>query len=168
MMADAYASGCTRAAGYGPGDGNRRPAHDQQGSEARVIRPGRGIAIPVEELEWRFSASSGPGGQHANTSNTKVEARLDLRTSPSLSDDVRERLVARLGPVVRVTCQTTRSQTRNRDLAVAELERRLAGALVRTTPRRPTKATRGSQRRRLEAKARRSQLKSQRRRPPAE
>jgi len=136
--------------------------------QTSVIRPGRGVAIPLEELEWRFTASSGPGGQHANTSNTKVEVRLDLRRSPSLSDDARERLVARLGPVVRVTCQTTRSQSRNRELAVAELERRLAAALVRTTPRRPTKATRASQRRRLDAKSRRSELKSQRRRPPAD
>ena len=133
-----------------------------------MIRPAPGVRIPVEEVEWRFTASGGPGGQHANTSNTKVEARLDLAASPSLTDEVRDRLVARLGPVVRVTCQTTRSQTRNRELALELLEQRLAGALVRTRVRRPTRATRGSQQRRLETKSRRSETKAQRRRPPIE
>ncbi len=133
-----------------------------------VIRPRRDVAIPIDELEWRFTASSGPGGQHANTANTKVEVRFDIRTSPSLSDEVRGVLLSRLGPMVRVTCQTTRSQARNRELALETLEQRLASALVRVTPRRPTRATKGSQRRRLEAKSKRSQLKAQRRRPPAE
>ncbi len=133
-----------------------------------MIRPRRDVAIPLDELEWRFSASSGPGGQHANTANTKVEVRFDVRTSPSLTDEVRSVLLSRLGPTVRVTSQTTRSQARNRELAVATLEKRLASALERRTPRRPTRATKGSQRRRLEAKSRRSQLKAQRRRPPAD
>ncbi len=131
-----------------------------------MIRPAPGVRIPDEEVEWRFTASGGPGGQHANTSNTKVEARLDLAASPSLTDEVRERLIARLGPVVRVTCQTTRSQTRNRELALGVLEQRLADALVRRRVRRPTRATRGSQQRRLDEKSRRSATKSQRRRPP--
>ena len=96
---------------------------------ADELRPGWGIVIPVTEVEWRFSASSGPGGQHANTSNTRVEARLDLASSPSLSEHQRARLVGRLGPEVRVVCQTERSQTRNRSIALQRLEERLAAAL---------------------------------------
>jgi ribosome-associated protein len=135
---------------------------------ADELRPGWGIVIPVTEVEWRFSASSGPGGQHANTSNTRVEARLDLASSPSLSEHQRARLVGRLGPEVRVVCQTERSQTRNRSIALQRLEERLAAALVLQRARRPTRATRGSQVRRLESKSRRSDVKRARRRPSAD
>ena len=132
------------------------------------LRPGGGVVIPVSEVEWRFSASSGPGGQHANTSNTRVEARLDLASSPSLSEHQRARLVGRLGPEVRVVCQTERSQTRNRSIALQRLEERLAAALVLQRARRPTRATRGSQVRRLDSKSRRSDVKRARRRPSAD
>ena len=135
---------------------------------ADELRPGWGIVIPVTEVEWRFSASSGPGGQHANTSNTRVEARLDLASSPSLSEQQRVRLVGRLGPEVRVVCQTERSQTRNRSIALQRLEERLAAALVLQRARRPTRATRGSQVRRLESKSRRSDVKRARRPPSAD
>jgi len=135
---------------------------------ADELRPGWGIVIPVSEVEWRFSASSGPGGQHANTSNTRVEARLDLASSPSLSEHQRARLVGRLGPEVRVVCQTERSQTRNRSIALQRLEERLAAALVLQRARRPTRATRGSQVRRLDSKSRRSDVKRARRRPSAD
>lgn len=135
---------------------------------ADELRPGWGIVIPVTEVEWRFSASSGPGGQHANTSNTRVEARLDLASSPSLSEHQRARLVGRLGPEVRVVCQTERSQTRNRSIALQRLEERLAGALVLQRARRPTRATRGSQVRRLDSKSRRSDVKRARRPPSAD
>ena len=135
---------------------------------ADELRPGWGIVIPVSEVEWRFSASSGPGGQHANTSNSRVEARLDLASSPSLSEHQRARLVGRLGPEVRVVCQTERSQTRNRSIALQRLEERLAGALVLQRARRPTRATRGSQVRRLDSKSRRSDVKRARRRPSAD
>ena len=135
---------------------------------ADELRPGWGIVIPVSEVEWRFSASSGPGGQHANTSNTRVEARLDLASSPSLSEHQRTRLVGRLGPEVRVVCQTERSQTRNRSIALQRLEERLAGALVLQRARRPTRATRGSQVRRLDSKSRRSDVKRARRPPSAD
>jgi ribosome-associated protein len=135
---------------------------------ADELRPGWGIVIPVTEVEWRFSASSGPGGQHANTSNTRVEARLDLASSPSLSEHQRARLVGRLGPEVRVVCQTERSQTRNRSIALQRLEERLAAALVLQRARRPTRATRGSQVRRLESKSRRSDVKRARRPPSAD
>jgi len=135
---------------------------------ADELRPGWGIVIPVSEVEWRFSASSGPGGQHANTSNTRVEARLDLASSPSLSEHQRARLVGRLGPEVRVVCQTERSQTRNRSIALQRLEERLAAALVLQRARRPTRATRGSQVRRLDSKSRRSDVKRARRPPSAD
>ena len=135
---------------------------------ADELRPGWGIVIPVTEVEWRFSASSGPGGQHANTSNTRVEARLDLASSPSLSEHQRARLVGRLGPEVRVVCQTERSQTRNRSIALQRLEERLAAALVLQRARRPTRATRGSQVRRLDSKSRRSDVKRARRPPSAD
>jgi len=133
-----------------------------------ALRPGSGIVIPVSEIQWRFSASSGPGGQHANTSNTRVEARLDLANSPSLDEHHRARLVARLGPEVRVVCQTERSQTRNRSLALDRLEERLAVALVLKRSRRPTRATRGSQKRRLDSKSQRADVKRNRRRPSAD
>lgn len=132
------------------------------------LRPAPGVTIPLGEIRWRFVASSGPGGQHVNTSNTKVEARFDVSASPSLSPEVRARLVESLGPVVRVTAQDSRSQAANREAALARLEARLAAALHRRPTRRPTRATKGSIRRRLEAKSRRSETKARRRPPPAE
>ena len=128
-----------------------------------LLRVTATVAIPLEELEWRFSTSSGPGGQHANTANTRAEVRFDVATSPSLGEGQRARLLARFGPLVRVVASDERSQTRNRDLALERLATRLAEGLHVDRPRRPTRPTAGSERRRLEAKRRRARLKQQRR-----
>jgi ribosome-associated protein len=125
-----------------------------------VVSPS--LRIPLEELEWRFSASSGPGGQHANTSNTRAEVRFDVLASPTLREDQRARLTERLGPIVRVVASDERSQARNRDLALARLAERLASALEVQTPRRPTRPTLASKRRRLDDKRRRAAQKRNR------
>lgn len=130
-----------------------------------LLRITRSCAIPLSELEWRFSSSGGPGGQHANRSNTRAEVRFDVAASPSLLDVHRERLVQRLGPVVRVVADDERSQLRNRDLALERLRARLAEALRVERTRRPTAPTRGSKLRRLESKKRRSDIKRLRRPP---
>jgi ribosome-associated protein len=121
------------------------------------------VAIPLEELTWRFSGSGGPGGQHANTANTRAEVRFDVAASPSLGESQRARLVARYGPVVRVVVSDERSQIRNRQLALDRLAARLADGLHVDRPRRPTRPTVGSERRRLEDKRKRAHLKQQRR-----
>jgi ribosome-associated protein len=136
---------------------------DDDGS---VLRVTPSLAIPLDELEWRFTGSGGPGGQHANTSNTRVEVRFDVASSPSLSDDQRQRLLERLGPAVRVVASDERSQTRNRDLALTRLADRLALALKVETPRRPTRPTRASKQRRLETKRRHAQRKRDRQARP--
>ncbi len=122
-----------------------------------------GIRIPLHELTWRFSTSGGPGGQHVNTSNTRSEVRFDAAGSPSLPSWARDRIVERLGPVVAVTASDERSQTRNRSLAMDRLAARLAGALEVTPPRKRTRPTRASQRRRVETKRRQGQTKRDRR-----
>ncbi|MDQ3569462.1 MAG: aminoacyl-tRNA hydrolase [Actinomycetota bacterium] len=123
------------------------------------LRITRSASIPLTELEWRFSGAGGPGGQHANTANTRVEVRLDVAHSPSLSPRQRARLLERVGPVVRVVASDERSQARNRQLALDRLRTRLAEALQVRRPRRATSPTTGSQERRLEAKRRRGQTK---------
>jgi ribosome-associated protein len=130
--------------------------------ELRVTRTCR---IPLDELEWRFSASGGPGGQHANTSNTKAEVRFDVARSPSLGPRQRTRLLERLGPVVRVVASDERSQTRNRELALERLRSRLAEALRVERERRPTAPSAGARRRRIEGKRKRGEVKRMRRRP---
>lgn len=129
---------------------------------AEVLRVSRSCAIPLRELDWRFSASGGPGGQHANRSNTKVELRFDVVESPSLGPRQRERLLAKLGPVVRIVVDDERSQARNRTLALERLRSRIADALHIDKPRRPTKPSRSAEQRRLEAKRRRSGTKRDR------
>lgn len=126
------------------------------------------LVLPLAELSWRFSRSGGPGGQHANTSDTRAEVRFDIAGSPSLGPRQRARLQERFGAEVRVVASDERSQARNRDLALERLADRLAEALRVTTPRRPTKPTRASDRRRLEAKRRQSSRKADRRRPAAD
>jgi len=116
--------------------------------------------IPVDELRWRFSRSGGPGGQHANTADTRVEVRFDVQGSPSLDEGQRTRLVERLGVEVRVVASDRRSQARNRELALERLADRLAGALAVEAPRRATRPTRASVQRRLESKRRRAQRKA--------
>src|SRR5256885_6671207 len=117
-----------------------------------VLRISRSCQIPLDELEWRFTASGGPGGQHANRSNTKAEVRFDVANSPSLGPRQRARLLERFGPVVRVVVDAERSQLRNRTIARERLAARLADALTISTPRRPTRPTAGRQHRRLPGK----------------
>lgn len=123
----------------------------------------RGCTIDEDELEWRFAPSGGPGGQHANKASTRAEVRFDVEASPSLTDAQRSRILAKLGPEVRVAVDETRSQWRNRGLAQQRLLERLAGALVIERPRRATRPTRGSVERRLLAKRRQSSRKRDRR-----
>lgn len=124
-----------------------------------------GWQVPENEIEFRFVASGGPGGQHANRSNTKVDAVFRLDSSTTMPSSLRERVRARLGDVVRVTVDDERSQLRNRELAVERLRGRVRNAGAIEKSRRATKPTRGSQRRRVEAKRRRSDVKRGRRRP---
>src|SRR5438105_3402501 len=133
-----------------------------------VLRISRSCQIPLDELEWRFSASGGPGGQHANRSNTRAEVRFDVAASPSLGPRQRSRLLERLGPVVRVVAADERSQARNRQLALERLATRLAAALHVERRRVATAPSSASKRRRLEHKRRRGELKRQRRPPPPE
>ena len=117
------------------------------------------------EVEWRFSASGGPGGQHVNTSNTKAEAIVDLEQM-TLPEWARQRLTERLGPVVSVTASDTRSQARNRDLALDRLAERLReGLKPPPPPRRATKPSKAAAARRLDEKRQRGEVKQQRRRP---
>ncbi|HEV3377501.1 MAG TPA: alternative ribosome rescue aminoacyl-tRNA hydrolase ArfB [Thermoleophilaceae bacterium] len=132
------------------------------------LQIGHGAAIPLSEVEVRTSRSSGPGGQHANVTASRVEAAFDVEASRSLSEDQKRRVMARCGPVVRATAQDTRSQSRNRELALERLRSRLAAALTVQRPRRPTKPTTASRRRRLDSKRRRGEVKRSRRRPDAE
>ena len=135
------------------------------GEELRVTRTCR---IPLDELHWRFTASGGPGGQHANTSNTRVELRFDVASSPSLGPRQRARLLERVGPVVRVVAAGERSQLRNREVAVERLRSRLAEALRESRPRRPTAPSASQREARLRAKRRRAEVKRRRARPDAE
>ena len=131
-------------------------------AELRVTRTCR---IPLDELEWRFTASGGPGGQHANTANTRAEVRFDVAGSPSLGPRQRTRLLERLGPSVRVVASDERSQLRNRELALDRLRSRLADALRVDRERRPTAPSAAARRRRVESKRRHGEVKRMRRRP---
>ena len=124
-----------------------------------------GLVIGSGELTWRFGPSSGPGGQHANRANTRAEVSWDVLASVSVDDAQRDRLLDVFGPVVTAAASDERSQKRNRDLARRRLAERLAAALHVEAPRRPSKPTAASRRRRLEGKRRRSELKSGRRPP---
>ena len=127
------------------------------------VRPG--VAIPLDEIELRTSRSSGPGGQHANVTASRVEAVFDVMASTALSDAQKERVLTRLGPRVAASAQDTRSQLRNRELALQRLADRLAHALEVRRPRRKTRPTKASQARRVDAKKRRGEVKRARRRP---
>jgi ribosome-associated protein len=132
------------------------------------LRIGRYAEVPLSEIELRTSRSSGPGGQHANVTASRVEAVFDVCSSKALSDEQRQRITARLGPVVRAVAQDTRSQARNRDLALERLRDRLAEALAVRRKRRPTRRPRAAEERRLEAKRLRSERKRGRRPPRAD
>lgn len=129
------------------------------------VRPANGPFIPVAEITLRASRSSGPGGQHANVTASRIEAVFDVDQSLSLSAAQKERINRRLGPVVTAVSQDGRSQARNRDLALERLEHKLSSALAIPKRRRPTKPSRSSKNRRLEQKRHRSQIKRNRRRP---
>lgn len=130
---------------------------------AIVIAPH--FTVPDHELSWKFTTSGGPGGQHANKAATRVELNWSIEDSVILTDSQRARLTSQIGPVLRVVVDDERSQLRNREIAEQRLAKAVVGALATKKGRRPTKPTRGSQRRRVEAKRQRSQTKANRRRP---
>jgi ribosome-associated protein len=131
--------------------------------DGESIRVTRSVVLPLSEVELRFSRSSGPGGQHAQKSETRVEAVFDVEASGALSDAQKRRVVARAGPVLRAVAQDERSQARNRELAVERLVEQLRRALRVERRRVPTQPTAASRERRLEQKRRRSQVKRLRR-----
>ena len=132
---------------------------------ADLIRVTRSVNLPVDEIQLRFSRSSGPGGQHAQRSETRVEAILDVQASSALTDAQKRRVIARAGPTLRSVAQDERSQWRNRELAVERLVETLRAALKVERKRRPTKPTAAARKRRLEQKKRRSETKRLRRPP---
>lgn len=126
---------------------------------------GHGVRIPLSEIDLRTSRSSGPGGQHANVTASRVEAIFDVERSEALTGEQKRRICARLGPVVRAVSQDTRSQARNREAALERLGSRLSSALAVRRPRRPTKPSRSARRRRVESKRHRGDVKRARRPP---
>ena len=122
------------------------------------------LAIPLAEIELRASRSSGPGGQHANVTASRIEAVFDVASSRSLDEARRVRLLERLGPIVTAVAQDARGQSRNRELALSRLAAKIAAALRTQRRRRPTKPTAASRRRRLERKRRTGERKQARRR----
>jgi ribosome-associated protein len=133
--------------------------------ERDAIRVTRSVLLPLAEIELRFSRSSGPGGQHANTAETRVEAILDVEASSALTKVQKRRVVAKAGPTLRAVAQDERSQWRNRELAVERLVEQLREALKVQRRRVATKPTKASRERRLESKKRRAQTKKLRRPP---
>jgi ribosome-associated protein len=135
------------------------------GVERESIRVTRSVVLPLSEVELRFSRSSGPGGQHAQKTESRAEAIFDVERSTALSEVQKRRVVAKVGPVIRAVAQDERSQWRNRELAIERVVEGLREALKIERRRRPTKPTRQSQERRLEQKRRRAETKRLRRRP---
>jgi ribosome-associated protein len=129
---------------------------------------GRHAAIPLSEIVVRASRSSGPGGQHANVTASRIEASFDVAASASLTDEQKRRVIARTGPRVVAVAQDARSQARNRELALERLQARLTRALAVQRPRRATRPSREAVRKRLDAKRRQAVRKSRRRPPAAE
>jgi ribosome-associated protein len=132
------------------------------------IRVAEDTVIPLEEIQFRASRSSGPGGQHANVTASRIEAVFDVEASDALSDEQRELLRRRLGDRVTAVAQDARSQARNRELALERLRDKLEAGLRRPKPRRPTRPSRAARERRLEEKRRTSQRKRGRRPPPSD
>lgn len=126
----------------------------------------RDVSIPLREIELLASRSSGPGGQHANVTASRIEARFEVAASTALSETQKQRVTSRCGPVVRAVAQDARSQARNRELALERLAEKLAAALRVPRTRRATKPSRASRERRLEDKRRTGERKRARRRPP--
>ena len=129
---------------------------------------GRGVQLPLREVTLRTSRSSGPGGQHANVTASRVEAVFDVASSSALSDEQKQRVIARCGPRVTAVAQDARSQIRNRELALVRLQRRLTAALATPRSRQATRPTQASVRRRLERKRRQAERKRGRRAPGPE
>jgi ribosome-associated protein len=129
-----------------------------------VVR--RGVEVPLSEIKLRTSRSSGPGGQHANVTASRVEAVFDVESSTALSEAQKRRVMERLGPTVTAVAQDARGQARNRELALERLRDRLASALRTPRARRPTAPSATARRRRVDTKRRRGQLKRQRRARP--
>jgi ribosome-associated protein len=135
--------------------------------DGESIRVTRSVVLPLAEVELRFSRSSGPGGQHAQKTETRVEAVFDVWASDALTDVQKRRVEARAGPILRAVAQDERSQSRNRELALGRLVEQLRNALRVERRRVETKPTAASRKRRLDEKRRRSEVKRLRR-PPAE
>jgi ribosome-associated protein len=133
--------------------------------ERESIRVTRSVSIPLSEIDFRTSRSSGPGGQHAQKSETRVEAIFDVESSTALTDRQKQRVLRKAGPVLRAIAQDERSQARNRDLAVERVAEALREALHVERRRVPTKPGKAAVERRLEQKRRRSQTKRLRQRP---
>jgi ribosome-associated protein len=129
---------------------------------------GRGVELPLSEITVRASRSSGPGGQHANVTASRVEAVFDVAASNTLTDEQKQRVIARCGPRVTAIAQDARSQTRNRELALERLQRRLTAALATPRTRHATRPTQASVRRRLERKRRQAERKRARQPPNAD
>lgn len=132
---------------------------------AESLRIDDSLTIPLGEIELRASRSSGPGGQHANVTASRVEAVFDVKASRALDDSQRARLIERAGPVVTAVAQEARGQARNRELAMQRLAEKIAAGLRVPRQRRPTKPTRSSRERRLEQKRRTAERKRARRGP---
>lgn len=130
--------------------------------ERQSIRVTRSVSIPIGEIELRTSRSSGPGGQHANTSETRVEARFDVEASSALTPTQKRRVIAKAGPVLSAVAQDERSQARNRELAVERLVGKVAEALRVQRRRVPTRPTKAAREQRLEGKRRRAAVKRSR------
>ena len=135
------------------------------GMAAESIRVTRTVELPLSEVDFRTSRSSGPGGQHAQKTESRVEAVFDVEASSALTERQKSRVVGKAGPVLRAIAQDERSQWRNRELATERLVEQLRAALRVERPRRPTKPTKASRERRLEQKRRRSEIKRLRRAP---
>ena len=135
---------------------------------AEELRIDERLSLPLGEIELRTSRSSGPGGQHANVTASRVEAVFDVAASQALDEAQRARLLERLGPVVTAVAQDARGQSRNRELALQRLAQKLAAGLRVRRQRRPTRPSRASKQRRLEQKRRTAEKKRRRGRPPLE
>ena len=136
--------------------------------ERESIQVTRSVSLPVCEITIRVSRSSGPGGQHAQKSSTRVEALLDVEASEALSEVQKRRVIARTGPVIRAVAQDERSQLRNRELAIERLVEKLRAALAVPRRRVPTQPSARARERRLAGKKRRSRVKKLRRQPEDE
>jgi ribosome-associated protein len=146
----------------GPETGDEADPGPAPGATLRVHKA---LAIPMSEITWRATTSGGPGGQHANRTLSRVEVQFEVAASATLGPRQRARLQERYGPFVRAAASDSRSQARNRQLALERLATRLAEGLRVDPTRRPTRPTRGSQLRRVEQKRQRSEVKRGRRAP---